>query len=1301
MKIRHKILLVTGLLVTVVLLFQGTLFQSLVKNELRKTALSNLNSAAKVKCENIRDLVQSTKEDLFSLKSHESLDRLLLGNMKHEAAIVNSAILPLENYFDRFHANKPQYTQIGITSADEEPLFTYESRVAGELRLKQIPFGQFKPALLKAGSDRKIVFQLISENNRLFMMALSPVYLKGESVGVVWLCQPIDTFLKNTFQDLSDIGIIHILTDENGEVLNKTEGLTARHTKGLIEMKLPEMILTTQKIAEIDLKLKVGMDKRRAFMIMNKLFMMSIAILAAALLISMFVISAIAYRLSRPIVALQSWAEKLSLGDLTHMTISTSNDEIGELNASFIKLVNSFRDVSSICEAVSNGDLTKSLRSRSEKDVLSNSVNKMMLALKEATTGNVNKDWVRNGVVELNNIMQLQQEILDLADQVINYLGERMHAQLGVIYLADEKGEAFWFAAGYACVNPGEAHAAFRLGDGLVGEAAKNRTILFVDAVPEEYAKIRSGLGNSPPKHLLFAPLVHSGEVRGVIELGSFEPCNELQKEFLEQVLENIAISLYSAQSRSWINELLSKTRVQAEELSIQQVEMQQINEELEEQTQILEKQKEELLHKNKEVESARSIIEEKAGELEQSSKYKSQFLANMSHELRTPLNSLLILSNLLSENKGGNLTSKQVEYAQTINKSGNDLLTLINEVLDLSKIEAGRMEIVMDDISLDDLLQGLERNFLHVAQNKGVSFAVVKKDGVPDWIKNDRQRLDQVIRNFLSNAFKFTHKGGITVTIRRPEAGTNLSQSGLDSDTAIAIEVADTGIGIPADKFEHIFEAFRQVDGSTSRNYGGTGLGLSISLNLAQLMGGEIHLSSTEGKGSVFTLYLPVPTSVETKPDATAVSSAEIPPLSGGMKKLRDIPQEVELKIEDIRDDRRNISQQDRVVLIVEDDAVFARLLYDMAVERGFKGLIADDGEAGLYLAEHYLPDAVILDLNLPRMDGLTVLEQLKLSPKTQNIPVHIVSGSGRSKEAMTLGAIEFMTKPVSPEKLSEAFARIKLGVSDTEKQLLIVDDNEVLTECVCELFNEENVLTTTADRAALALDLLSSRHFDCMIVDLGLPDMSGFDFIEKVRGDDKIPYLPIIVFTGRMLTEEEDVRLKQLTQSVIIKGEMSPRRLLDETALFLHRVGKELPVVKPQKENTPCPGEMVLKGKKILITDDDMRNVFALSSVAEGCGMKVEIARNGREAIKILEQVSDIDIILMDIMMPEMDGFEAIMEIRKQARFKKLPIIAITAKAMRGDRSACIEAGASDYLPKPVEIDKLVSLMKVWLYK
>ena len=1305
MKIRHKILLATGLLVTVILLFQGALFQAMVKKELRKVATSNLDAAARSKSDLIVERIDSTRNEIIDLQSyHYSLDRLVQGSLKHDGEMIDEAVAQLQHFFDKFHAGRTRYTQMGIVLPDGKSLLAFESANSVEPKLEQTHFGQIMKALHTSQNgtrlNNNIVFHLISEKNEQFLMIFVPSLVNGKVVGMVWFCQPFSSFLKKTFNDMQDKGIAYLLIDEKGEIFSKTDNLTARRINGLTGMKLPEMVLASQKIPEIGLRLSVGMEKGRAFMMMNRLFMVSIIILLLALVISMATIGIIAHRISKPIVLLQSWAEKLSLGDLSHEAITTSDDEIGELNTSIVKVVNSFRDVSHICEAVSNGDLSKTLRIRSDKDILSHSVNKMMLALKEATARNASQNWVRNGVLELNNILQGEQEVVSLADRVVGYLGERLNMQMGIIYLADEKGEIFWFAAGFACVNPGDAHAAFRLGDGLVGEAAKSRKMVFVDSIPGEYARVRSGLGNAPPRQLLFAPLLHNGEVKGVIELGSFDPIDDMHKEFLEQVLENIAISLYSAQSRSWIKELLAKTRVQAEELSIQQVEMQQINEELEEQAQTLEKQKEELLEKNMEVENARRIIEEKARELEQSSKYKSEFLANMSHELRTPLNSLLILSNLLSENKNGNLTNKQVEYAETIHKSGNDLLTLINEVLDLSKIEAGRMEVVFDDINLDDYIKGLNKDFLHVAQNKNLSFVVERRDDLPDWIKTDRQRLDQIVRNFLSNAFKFTHQGGITVTLRRPERGTDLSRSGLAPDNAIAIDVADTGIGIPADKYEHVFEAFRQVDGSTSRNYGGTGLGLSISRDLAKIMGGEIDLSSVEGKGSIFTLYLPAAPNAATKADYADVSE-EKPAVPAVKKGFSELSQEMELKIEDIRDDRRNVSQQDRVVLIIEDDAAFARILYDMAVERGFKALIANDGEAGLYLAEHYLPDAVILDVNLPRMDGFTVLEQLKASPKTRNIAVHMISGADRGKEAIKLGAIEFLSKPISMEELSEAFKRIQLNISVAEKQLLIVDDNEILTSSVRDLFNEENILASTAGSAAEALVLLKSKPFDCMIVDLGLPDMSGFDFMEMVRNDRDIPYLPIIVFTGRMLTEEEDLRLQRLAESVVIKGGMSPQRLLDETALFLHRVVDKLPAQKPLKDSMPCSSETVLKGKKILIADDDMRNVFALSSVAEGCGMKVEVAKNGREAIRCLENVPDVNIVLMDIMMPEMDGFEAIREIRKLERFKKLPIIAITAKAMRGDRSACIEAGASDYLAKPVEIDKLVSLMKVWLYK
>ncbi len=1050
---------------------------------------------------------------------------------------------------------------------------------------------------------------------------------------------------------------------------------------------------------------KADMISARRGMFFN-LFLFAIFACAMAGIIGFFT----SKRISVPIRNLVDWARRLSAGDLTLEKIKIRNDEIGELNDSYRAVVNSFQEVASVCEAISDGDFSRSLEIKSDKDVLGKSVNKMINTLRAVTAENEKQNWLKTGQTELNDRMRGEQDIPTLSRNIISYIATYLNTQIGALYRTDEdKDDLLRLIGSYAYTKQKNLSDEYRFGQGLTGQAALEKKSILINNVPDSYIKIHSGLGEASPRNIMIVPILYEGKVKGVIELGSFYEITDLQLDFLREVTENIAISLNSAQSRFSMKELLKETRRQAEELETQQEELRQTNEELEEQTQILEKQKEDIKKKNTELEKSRQVVEEKAKELEISSKYKSQFLANMSHELRTPLNSLLLLSRLLMENKDSNLTDKQVEFARTINNAGYDLLNLINDILDLSKIEAGKMELNFDNLEIDDFLSNIEQNFRHMAQEKGLSLKVDKADELPTHIRTDRQRVEQIVKNFLSNAFKFTAKGSITISIHCPGADVDLSNSGLDPSSAIAIAVSDTGIGIPKEKQKSIFEAFQQVDGTTSRQYGGTGLGLSISRELAKLLGGEIQLQGIEGKGSTFTLYLPevmeqadkveVQLSVSHQGNDAAIHKNDMP--TGDKPAPKNISSDKPFELEDIRDDRRNITHGDKTILIIEDDPKFAKILYELALEKGFKGIIAGDGEAGLHLADYYKPSAIILDISLPRMDGWTVMERLKDNPETRHIPVHFMSVFDSSLEAMKMGSIGYLTKPVSMEKLNEAFKKIEETISVTMKSLLIVEENEKERNSIVELIGSKDIIITVVGTCQEAYELLKSTSFGCMILDPGLPDMSGFELLKKIRNDKTIPYLPIIIYTGKELSEEEDAKLRKHAESIVIKGIRSPERLLDETVLFLHRVETNLPEEKKKMLRMTYDKETVLKDKKILLVDDDMRNVFALSSILEERGTKVLIGKNGKEALECLDKIPDINLVLMDIMMPEMDGYEATREIRKQERFKKLPIIVFTAKAMRGDRKKCIDAGASDYLAKPIDTDKLLSLLRVWLYQ
>ena len=794
--------------------------------------------------------------------------------------------------------------------------------------------------------------------------------------------------------------------------------------------------------------------------------------------------------------------------------------------------------------------------------------------------------------------------------------------------------------------------------------------------------------------------------------------------------------------------------------LKRQQEQLQQTNEELEEKAELLAVQNREVERKNREIEQARQALEEKAEQLAMTSKYKSQFLANMSHELRTPLNSLLILARLLADNSEGNLTQKQVEYSHTIYSAGNDLLALINDILDLAKIESGTMSVEIEETLFSDLGSHIEGTFRQVAQDKKLDFGIKLDHRLPRAIFTDTKRLQQVLKNLLSNAFKFTEKGYVSLNVSVASQGWSADQEVLNrAGRAIAFAVSDTGIGIPRDKQQVIFEAFQQADGTTSRKYGGTGLGLSISREIARLLGGEIRLVSEQGKGSTFTLYLPQTyfPSVDIKSKATdgitgqgdsmwsvpdrssnsPVNNAFLRMGSGATGQHRDTratplnrgsaPQiaatgasfstegtsaeqwfpstehsPVSAFTEQVLDDdRQNIQSTDRTLLIIEDDLNFARILLDMAREQGFKGLTAARGDVGLAMARDLQPTAIMLDIHLPVMDGWTILDRLKHDPSTRHIPVHIMTSDDGQSRSLQQGAIAFLQKPISSEALSQALGDIKQFVERSVKNLLIVEDDDVQRNSIVELIGNSDVASTGVDTGAAALSVLKSGHFDCLVLDLGLPDMTGFELIEQIKQDPNLGYLPIIIYTGKELTPHEETELQRISNTIIVKDVRSPERLLDETALFLHRVQANLPPAQQKMLTQVQQQDPVLAGKKVLIVDDDVRNIFALTSLLERYQIEVFYAENGRDGINMLQNHPDTNIVLMDVMMPEMDGYETMQAIRRLSEFQNLPMIALTAKAMKGDREKCIEAGASDYITKPVDTEQLLSLLRVWLYR
>ena len=1009
-----------------------------------------------------------------------------------------------------------------------------------------------------------------------------------------------------------------------------------------------------------------------------------------------------------------------------------------------------------LAEKISRGDYSVNVQKRSDDDRLSDALNRMTQSLRQALEENRRQNWLKSGQTELNNRMRGELDIPDLAQNIINFLTSYLEAQVGILYFSSGD-DTLKMVGSYALGKEKSVTRKFKFGEGIIGQAAKENRVIELSNIPQDQIKIRTGFGDINPKNLIILPFTYEGTVIGVIELATLYDFTDIQREFLTQSLENIGIALNSAESRTQLTELLLKTQEQAEKLQQQQEELRQsneelegqtkaliasetnlqsqqeelrvINEELEERTRALEKQKADIQQKNLELLMARNEIEKKARDLEEVSKYKSEFLANMSHELRTPLNSILILSQLLSNNTDRNLSDKQVEFSKTIHSSGSDLLNLINEILDLSKIEAGMMEIRIETIPIDEIVGGLERIFKPVASNKGLEFAItIDKDILPENIDTDSQRVQQILKNLLSNAFKFTEKGGITLRVHKPPVNQVMNQPNLTPENIIAFSVIDTGIGIPKDKQSIIFEAFRQEDGTTSRKYGGTGLGLSISRELAWLLGGEIQMESERGKGSTFTLYLPeklekpgekMPLErrkMPMNPKDIKENVIQTPPDSIQLIETEQLlPKETPSELpeptptffsppapqqREIRDDRRSIKPEDKSLLIIEDDPIFAEVLLNLAQSKGFKTLIVDNGETGLHFADFYKPSAIVLDVKLPGMDGWEVLDRLKSNPETRHIPVHLMSGVENVSEAMSKGAIGYLKKPISTETMDAAFKKIERIIAKPVKKLLVIDSDDDQKRSIMQMIGSGDVATVTVGSGEEALIMLKKGSFDTIILNLELKDMNGFDLIEKISSDETHSQIPIIIYSEEEMNQSDQDLLKKYAQRIVIKNVQGMEALFAETTLFLHRVEEELPDSKQKLFTRMLDKEAIMKNKKILIVDDDMRNVFALTSILEEKGMKTIVGKNGREGIEKLNSEPDIDLVLMDIMMPIMDGYEAMKTIRKDRRFEKLPIIALTAKAMKGDRNKCVAAGANDYLAKPVDPAKLLSLLRVWLY-
>ena len=979
----------------------------------------------------------------------------------------------------------------------------------------------------------------------------------------------------------------------------------------------------------------------------------------------------------------------------------TWKDLTGNVNLLAANLTTQVRAIAEVATAVTKGDLTRSItvETRGEVAELKDNINTMIGNLRETTERNQEQDWLKTNLAKFTGMLQGQRDLVTVGQMLLSQLAPLINAQQGAIYqmTRSENDSYLKLLASYAHRARSLAPETFGVGEGLIGQCALEKQRSLLTDTPVDYIRVHSSLGEANPRNLIVLPVLFEGQTKAVIELASLQPFTATHVTFLEQLTQSIGVVLNTIEANMRTEGLLEQSQELTVELQTRQAELQNTNKELAEKARQLAEQNEEVERKNKEVEQARRELEEKAAELALTSKYKSEFLANMSHELRTPLNSILVLGQQLATNQGGNLTDKQVEWAKNVHSAGSELLNLINDILDLSKIESGTVTVEAEETPFHNLRDTIERNFRHVAEAKNLPFNLEFEESLPRVLTTDPKRLHQILKNLLSNAFKFTHSGEVSMKVGLGQTGWSATHPVLSrSPQVLAFAVRDTGIGIAPDKQKLVFEAFQQADASTSRKYGGTGLGLAISRELAALLGGEIKLVSAPGEGSTFTLYLPLHYTGPATARIARAPEAQSQPLPAAglpvLPKARD---------EEIPDDRNDIRPGDASLLIIEDDPHYARVLLGLARDQGFKALVAQRGSVGLALAREFKPTAISLDVFLPDMLGWTVLNNLKLDPSTRHIPVQIITCETERRHGLAHGAFAYVVKPTTTEGIEASLVRLKEFAQPHTRRLLVVEDNQIERDTIVDLLGHNDIEITAVGTGAEAFAALLDRPFDCAVLDLRLPDISGFDLLDKIQAEPTLQALPVIVFTGKDLNAKEEARLKQAAKTIVLKDVHSPERLLDETALFLHRVVSDLPQDKQEMLRRLHSSNEILHGHKVLVVDDDARNIYALAALLEGQEMEVLSATNGRQAIRMIQDTPDIAAVLMDIMMPEMDGYQTMREIRRDDRFRALPILALTAKAMKGDREKCLEAGASDYIAKPVNTDQLLSLLRVWLYR
>ncbi|MFC0609708.1 response regulator [Rufibacter quisquiliarum] len=1056
-------------------------------------------------------------------------------------------------------------------------------------------------------------------------------------------------------------------------------------------------------IAQIRNQVNAEIQQKEQFLLFLSLAM--VVVLALTAFLSFYIVNLISTSLSKLKVA----ADRINMGATDVVINIDSKDEIGSVASSFREVVAKNISLSQVAKAIGQGQYDMEVEVKSEEDVLSHAIKDMKDNLQTFTSENARRSWVLTGVSEFNSLISGETSIEGVAKKTISYLCDYTGAEAGIFYLHNDSGRLEPVAT-HGVAYSIDQLPTFAMGTGIIGQAVQDRKVQQLEGIAEEYLKIKTGMSEVMPASVLIVPLYFSSHIVGALELCSRQPYGELEQKLFDALSERISVVLHTLKAHLQTQELLYETQNQAEELETQQEELrhlnaelkaseeelrvnqeelQEKNAELEEKAQLLEEQYEALQTKNTALEDARQAIELKIKQVETVSKYKSDFLANMSHELRTPLNSILILSRLLADNVENTLSSKQIDHAQIIHKSGVDLLKLINEILDLSKIESGMIKLETEEINLKDI--SLEPMFRELAAKKKITYRETIRQGRVDKIITDRFRLEQILKNFIGNAIKFTNEGGeVELSIYPVNSRPTFKSEQLnEQQEIIAFSVKDSGIGIPKDKQEVVFEAFQQVDTSTTRKYGGTGLGLTISKELATLLGGELMLESEPGVGSTFTLYLPAnPANVSEKPQQKKENVAA-PSRPNKAESLNQVLDRIE------QTDKKDIS-----VLIVEDDRGFSDILADFAKAKKFVVHQAFTGQDGLKLARIEKPDAMLLDVHLPDISGWEVLKEIREDRELRHLNVHVMSAYDKEVMGEHGHKEEYLPKPVTLEMLNKAFTSIAEISGTSLENILIVEDNEIENKAVAELLLAHGLKSASAYSAEEAEQVLAKQKIDCIILDLNLPGMKGYDWMIKMKSQPALTDIPIIIYSGKDVSEAEETDLKEFANTIIIKNEYSYLRLLDEVQLFLHKVNQKLPSGNEFKMKLHVPKE-VLHDRKVLVVDDDVRNIYSLSSLLEQHGMHVLTAYNGKEAIQKLEAEKGIEIVIMDVMMPEMDGIEATKRIRENPRLKQLPIITLTAKAMKEDKEKCIAAGASDYIAKPVDTDKLLTLMRVWLYE